>query len=92
MTESEPFAMSTCRLCRTADAKIRFTVDLEVIDVVCEGCGRFRVAITGYNLRFDSLSAPQRLRVLEYVRMQREPSDPSPLVPAEFLQQVIASG
>ena len=91
MTESEPFAVSTCRLCRTADAKIHFTPDLGVIDVACEACGRFRVEITGYNLRFDSLSGSQRLRVLEYVRTRHAASEGSPLVSAEYLNQIVES-
>ena len=91
MTENEPFAVSTCRLCRTADAKIHFTTDLGVIDVACERCGRFRVEITGYNLRFDSLSGAQRLRVLEFVRTKHEKAEISPLVSGEYLKQVLAT-
>ncbi len=91
MTETDPFAVSTCRLCRTADAKINFTTDLGVIDVACEKCGRFRVEITGYNLRFDSLSGSQRLRVLEFVKSKHERSDVSPLVSGEFLKTVLAT-
>ena len=90
MSESEPFAVSTCRLCRTAEATIRFTTDLGVIHVECKSCGQFRVEITGYNLRFDELSGAQRLRVLEFVKSRHAASDPSPLVSAEYLKQVIA--
>src|SRR5471032_2621755 len=90
-TQNEPFAVSTCRLCRTADAKIHFTDDLGVIDVACERCGRFRVEITGYNLRFDALTGSQRLRVLEFVRTKHSASEISPLISAEYLKQVTAS-
>lgn len=91
MIKSEPFAVSTCRLCRTADARINFTDDLDVIDVACEKCGRFRVEITGYNLRFDSLSGSQRLRVLDFVQERHAKADVSPLVTGEFLKQVLAT-
>jgi hypothetical protein len=83
--------VSTCRLCRTADAKINFTSDLGVIDVDCEKCGRFRVEITGYNQRFDSLSGSQRLRVLEFVTGRHEHAEVSPLISAEFLKQVVSA-
>jgi hypothetical protein len=92
VTDPDPFAVSTCRLCRTADAKINFTADLGVIDVACEKCGRFRVEITGYNLRFDSLSGSQRLRVLEFVKSKHERAEVSPLVSGEFLKTVLATG
>jgi hypothetical protein len=91
VTQTDPFAVSTCRLCRTADAKINFTSDLGVIDVDCEKCGRFRVEITGYNLRFDSLSGSQRLRVLEFVTGRHEHAEVSPLISAEFLKQVLSA-
>ncbi len=91
MIKSEPFAVSTCRLCRTADARINFTDDLDVIDVACDKCGRFRVEITGYNLRFDSLSGSQRLRVLDFVLAKHAKADVSPLITGEFLKQVLAT-
>ncbi|MDB4874532.1 MAG: hypothetical protein JWM41_978 [Gemmatimonadetes bacterium] len=91
MIEKDPFAVSTCRLCRTADAKINFTNDLGVIDVACERCGRFRVEISGYNLRFDSLSGAQRLRVLELVKNKHDSGEASPLISAEYLKQILAT-
>jgi hypothetical protein len=89
--EQDPFAVSTCRLCRTANAKINFTKDLGVIDVACERCGRFRVEIAGYNLRFDALTGAQRLRVLEFVKSKHDSGDLSPLISAEYLKQVLSS-
>ena len=85
----EPFAESTCRLCRTASAKIRFTDDSRVIDVDCPKCGSFRVEIPGYHITLDELTSAQRLEIASYIEAKRKEGDESPIVTLEYLHELV---
>ena len=85
----EPFAESTCRLCRVATAKVRFTDDSRVIDVDCPKCGKFRVEIPGYHITLDELSGAQRLEISAHIQAKRKQGDASPLVTLEYLNELV---
>lgn len=85
----EPFAESTCRLCRVATAKVHFTDDSRVIDVECPKCGGFRVEIPGYHITLDELTDAQRLEITSYIEAKRMAGDSSPLVTLEYLNELL---
>ena len=85
----EPFAESTCRLCRVATAKVRFTDDSRVIDVECPNCGSFRVEIPGYHITLDELSGAQRLEISAIIDAKRKEGEASPLVTLEYLHELV---
>jgi hypothetical protein len=87
----EPYTESTCRLCRVAKAKVRFTSDWGVIDVLCGSCGEFRIEIPGYNITLDELSGAQRLKIVAFVQGKQKNGDESPLVTREFLNELVAT-
>lgn len=85
----EPFAESTCRLCRVATAKVHFTDDSKVIDVDCPKCGRFRVEIPGYHITLDELTGAQRLEISTLIDSKRKAGDAIPLVTLEYLSELV---
>lgn len=85
----EPFAESTCRLCRAAKAKVQFTADSRVIDVDCPQCGTYRVEIPGYHITLDELTDEQRRQISEVIASKRKAGDASPLVTLEYLNELV---
>src|SRR2546430_16795997 len=85
----EPFAESTCRLCRGATARVRFTDDSRVIDVDCPNCGAFRVELPGYHITLDQLSDAQRQQITELLQVKRTEGEESPLVTLDYLNELV---
>jgi hypothetical protein len=87
----DPHTESTCRLCRQSHARVRFTDDQNVIDVECPTCGQFRIEIPGYHIDMNSLSDPQRDKLIAFVNHERTTGDVSPLITRERLQDIIGT-